>query len=140
MNMAPTEVILWSNILTKRVGPCREPFQTFVIDYTGAVMPCCNLRSDFPENRGYVVGDLSKPDTNIFDIYAGRLAAWRRSMIGFDLKGSPCTTCRHRDLSENLVNQVSTHVEKHLYQIGRKDLYHPPVANRNTVPPANEAD
>ncbi len=36
----------------KRLGPCREPFETFVMDYTGKVMPCCNLRSDFPEHRG----------------------------------------------------------------------------------------
>ena len=110
----------------ERLGPCREPFETFVIDYTGSVMPCCNLRSDFPQHQDYLVGDLSKPGTSIFDIYAGRLAAWRRSMIGFDSKGSPCATCKHRDVPDGLVAQVAAHTKKHLYQIGRKDLYKPP--------------
>ena len=40
----------------ERIGPCREPFDTFVLDYTGKVMPCCNLRSDFPEHEDFAVG------------------------------------------------------------------------------------
>ena len=114
-------------IKQERLGPCREPFETFVIDYTGSVMPCCNLRSDFPQHQDFIVGDPSQPGTSIFDIYAGQLAAWRRSMIGFDSKGYPCATCRHRDVPDNLVAQIAAHTEKHLYKIGRKDLYKPPT-------------
>lgn len=105
-----------------RVGPCREPFETFVVDYTGKVMPCCNLRSDFPEHQNYVAGDLSEEDESIFDIYAGRLAGWRKSMVGFDQKESPCTTCTHRDLSKNLVNAISPQMQRQLTQIGRGEL------------------
>jgi hypothetical protein len=61
-----------------RAGPCREPFQTFVIDYTGQVVACCNVRSDLPEHAGLAVADLSDPDTSIFDVYATRLAGWRQ--------------------------------------------------------------
>ena len=38
------------------------------MDYTGKVMPCCNLRSDFPEHRDFIVGDLSDGSSSIFDI------------------------------------------------------------------------
>lgn len=108
--------------LERRVGPCREPFDSFVLDYTGKVMPCCNLRSDVPEHRECVAGDLSDAGTSIFDIYAGRLAAWRRSMIGFDRKQAPCTTCRHRDISAALAGPLSKQVTRRLSQIGRSDL------------------
>lgn len=105
-----------------RVGPCREPFETFVVDYTGKVMPCCNLRSDFPEHQDFVAGDLSKEGSSIFDIYAESLAGWRKSMIGFDTKASPCTTCKHRDVPDNLIDSLSTHLRQKLVKIGRSDL------------------
>jgi len=94
------------------VGPCREPFESFVLDYTGKVMPCCNLRSDFPEHQDFVVGDMLDEDLSIFDIYAGRLAAWRKSMVGFEAKDSPCTTCKHRDLSAASVAPVSMQLKR----------------------------
>lgn len=105
-----------------RVSPCREPFETFVIDYTGKVMPCCNLRSDFPQHKDFVVGDLADTKESIFDIYAGRLAGWRQSMIGFGSKGHPCTTCKHRDLSAGLENSVAGRLKRRLHQIGRGEL------------------
>lgn len=107
----------------ERTSPCREPFETFVIDYTGKVMPCCNLRSDFPQHQDFIVGDLINKETNIFGIYAGRLAGWRKSMIGFGTKEHPCATCKHRDLSEGSVNSVSAQLQKQLFQIGRGELF-----------------
>jgi hypothetical protein len=101
-----------------RIGPCREPFETFVIDYTGAVMPCCNLRSDVPEQAGYSVADLSDPTVNIFDVYASQLAGWRRSMVGFDRKAAPCTTCRHRDVPPAIAGKLRGHLEKRLRALG----------------------
>jgi MoaA/NifB/PqqE/SkfB family radical SAM enzyme len=116
----------------ERLGPCREPFHTFVIDYNGSVMPCCNLRSDLPRHRELVVADLWVPGTSIFDVYAGRLSAWRRSMVGFGTKEFPCTTCRHRDLSKSLVAPISARLEKRLREIGRDKLY---VAPGGMSPP-----
>lgn len=114
-----------------RLGPCREPFETFVIDYTGKVMPCCNLRNDFPEHQNYVAGDLTNKDENIFEIYAGQLAGWRKSMVGFDRKGSPCTTCTHRDVPGNLVKPVSALMQRRLIQIGRSELFPTPSPQRS---------
>jgi MoaA/NifB/PqqE/SkfB family radical SAM enzyme len=108
--------------LRSRVSPCRDPFETFVIDYTGAVMPCCALRSDLPQGVDFSVGNLSTPGTSIFDIYAGHLSAWRRSMVGFGPKASPCTTCSHRDIPEELVAPIASHMEKRLHRIGRHQL------------------
>jgi MoaA/NifB/PqqE/SkfB family radical SAM enzyme len=107
----------------QRLGPCREPFETFVIDYTGSVMPCCNLRSDLTEHREFIVGNLSTPDTSIFDVYAGRLSAWRHSLMGFDEKPFPCTTCRHRDIPEALAVPLASLLEKHLRLISRTENY-----------------
>jgi len=120
----------------KRVGPCRDPFETFVVDYNGSVVPCCAIRSDLPEHRDLVVGNLSVPGTSIFDVYTGRLSAWRRGMVGFGQKDFPCTTCRHRDLPAELVGPISRRLEKHLHQIGRAEDYRPPVVEskeRETV-------
>lgn len=101
-----------------RMGPCREPFETFVIDYTGAVMPCCNLRSDIAEQAQYSVADLSDPDVSIFDVYASQLAGWRQSMVGFGAKQAPCSTCRHRDVSEAIAPGIRRRLEKRLGEIG----------------------
>jgi hypothetical protein len=111
-----------------RLGPCREPFETFVMDYTGKVMPCCNLRSDFAEHKNYIAGDLTNEDQSIFDIYAGRLSGWRRSMVGFDRKETPCTTCTHRDIPVALVKPVSQTLQRHLIQIGKRELFRTPSA------------
>jgi len=102
----------------KRVGPCRDPFETFVVDYNGSVVPCCAIRSDLPEHRDLVVGNLSVPGTSIFDVYTGRLSAWRRGMVGFGQKDFPCTTCRHRDLPADLAEPIAKRLEKRLLQIG----------------------
>ncbi len=108
-----------------RLGPCRDPFETFVIDYDGSVMPCCALRSDLPHHRAYVVGNLAAGAGSIFDLYAGRISAWRRSMVAFGDKDAPCRTCSHRDIPGDVAAPVSRSLERHLRAIGRADLYHP---------------
>ena len=123
--------------LERRVGPCRDPFETFVIDYNGSVMPCCALRSDLPEHRNLIAGDLSATGSSIFDIYAGQLSSWRRGLVGFGEKDSPCTTCRHRDLPGELAGPISRHLERRLRQIGRADDYRQPAAPKaGAVSPA----
>jgi hypothetical protein len=59
--------------------------------------------------------------TNAFDIYAGQLSAWRRSLVMFGTKPFPCTTCRHRPVPATLEATVAAHMEKHLCQIGYKE-------------------
>src|SRR5713101_4209977 len=108
-----------------RLGPCRDPFQTFVIDYNGTVTPCCCVRSDLAQHSKFLMGDLSAPDTSIFDVYAGRLAAWRRGVVSFGKQSSPCSSCRHRDIREELVTPIATVLENQLQRIGRPDFHQP---------------
>ena len=104
-----------------RRGPSREPFETFVVDYTGQVMPCCNLLSDCAEHREYPVGDLRAPGASIYDIYAGRLSARRRSMVGFGGTESPCTTCRHRDVTDASARSLERALRARLASINRAE-------------------
>jgi MoaA/NifB/PqqE/SkfB family radical SAM enzyme len=109
----------------KRLGPCRDPFQTFVIDYNGTVTPCCCVRSDLTEHGRYLMGDLSDPAVSIFDVYVGRLAEWRRGIVGFGDKASPCSTCRHRDIRDDLARPVAAQLERRLRLIGQEGLVRP---------------
>jgi MoaA/NifB/PqqE/SkfB family radical SAM enzyme len=78
----------------QRTAPCLIPFQSLYIDYTGKVMPCCNLRSDAPEHQNYIVGDMNYE--NIFQIFAnGPLVGWRRELFNFGPKKRPCNTCTY---------------------------------------------
>ena len=110
----------------QRVGPCRAPFDTFVIDYDGSVVPCCNIRSDLPSHQKMIAGNLSTPEASIFSIYAGRLSAWRRSMVGFGAKAYPCVTCRHLDIPESVAEPIALRLEKRLADIQRIELYQSP--------------
>jgi MoaA/NifB/PqqE/SkfB family radical SAM enzyme len=105
-----------------RVSPCRDPFETFVVDYSGAVMPCCAVRSDLPQGVDFAAGNLTTPGTSVFDVYAGQLSAWRRSLVTFGPKASPCTTCSHREIPEDLVKPIAARMEKHLHRIGQHQL------------------
>jgi MoaA/NifB/PqqE/SkfB family radical SAM enzyme len=111
--------------LSPRQSPCREPFETFVVDFNGSVMPCCNLRSDFPQHQKMIAGDLSQDTSSIFDIYAGKLAGWRRSMVGFDAKTSPCSTCSHRAAPESLLPDLSEHMQERMKAIGAEVYFKP---------------
>lgn len=97
-----------------RRSPCWEPFETFVIDYTGYVMPCCNLLSDKPEHKEYIVSNLLNNREGIFDIYAGKLSSWRRSMVTFGEKQKPCSTCGHRDISDKISPLIAPYLDKKL--------------------------
>lgn len=80
-------------VKTQRTSPCLSPFAYVYVDYTGQVMPCCNLRSDLPAHADAVIADLNQTD-DIFSVYAGaHLSAWRRSLVGFGSKGGHCASC-----------------------------------------------
>ena len=84
----------------KRISPCLVVFQHLYIDYDGSVVPCCNIRSDEPRHKEYVVDKLSNERT-IFDAYANsRLADWRRSLLTYGEKKPPCDTCSYEALPD----------------------------------------
>ena len=83
-----------------RHSPCRSPFYHMYIDYNGAVMPCCNVRSDIPEHAGCAMGKI-KQDTSIFLTYTNaRAAGWRRSLVGFEEKAGVCKNCNFNEFSD----------------------------------------
>lgn len=70
----------------RRTTPCIVPLKHFYIEYTGDVMPCCNLRGEAEIHKPYVLGNVK--DNTIFDIYSGMKAGAFRK----DLQ-PPCRSC-----------------------------------------------
>ncbi len=82
-----------------RTLPCYAPFVAMYIDYNGSVMPCCNLRSDYKGHQQYMLSSLNLKDSDIFNAYSAQTAAaWRRKVIRFGLKESPCNDCHFREV------------------------------------------
>lgn len=78
----------------RRLLPCRAPIYELNIDFDGSVVPCCNMRSDVPLHRPYVLGNVA--DTALADIYFGAKARAVRSVVAQpspDLL--PCLTCTY---------------------------------------------
>ena len=102
-----------------RRSPCFLVFSNFTVDFNGKVMPCCNLRSDHPEHRGFVVGDLTAASTSIFDVYAGpELTAWRRTLAGVGTKAPPCDTCKQKTLEGPALARLHARLEPRLRAAG----------------------
>lgn len=77
----------------RRLSPCYSPVNHVYVDYTGKMMPCCNLRSDVETHQDAVVGDLSSGD-DLFSVYGGAaLASWRAALVGFGAKSGHCASC-----------------------------------------------
>ncbi len=82
-----------------RTLPCPVPFRFLYIDYTGKMVPCCNLRSDMPEHKDCVYCDLAE-NNDIFAAYASsNLVMWRRALVGMQEKGGICRSCSYPDLN-----------------------------------------
>lgn len=77
-----------------RVCPCYLPSWHLVVDYTGAVVPCCNFRGDIPEHARYVVARVGpgEGEVDLIGAYAA-LAAWRRALMVYGPPPAPCVRC-----------------------------------------------
>ncbi len=81
-----------------RVSPCLLPATRVYIDYTGHMMPCCNLRSDIEEHISCSFGKVDERPGSIWDVWGGPVAAnWRRGLTRFGAKQRPCAGCRDRE-------------------------------------------
>jgi hypothetical protein len=75
-----------------RTKPCTQPFDWFVVNYTGAVTACCDLVADAPAHRNYVTGQLST--SSVFDVYSSpAYVAWRKGTMTSGEKEGPCGAC-----------------------------------------------
>lgn len=77
----------------KRQAPCFEPFWHFVIEHTGKVVPCCQVRTDAAEHIGLHVADLAADPDIVAAYTSARSVAWRRQAIGFAGHTGICAAC-----------------------------------------------
>ena len=77
-----------------RQAPCFVPFNNLYIDYNGNVMPCCNLRSDNPEHKIFILGNIKKDSLkNIFS--NKKLCTMRKMLSVYGKKMYPCNECNY---------------------------------------------
>jgi radical SAM protein with 4Fe4S-binding SPASM domain len=104
-----------------RVSPCLVVFQHLYIDYDGSIVPCCNIRSDEPRHKQYVVDKLVDGKT-IFEVYANSsLADWRRSLLTYGKKKPPCDTCSYEALPDNADLRATTNAIALRYGINNRE-------------------
>ena len=87
-----------------RTSPCVRPIREFAISYDGSVYPCCQFFTDDSTVHKYRIGKLEATDNDnrisIFDIYGSNLMTqWRKALLPFSLKSSPCSSCNDPDNS-----------------------------------------
>lgn len=76
----------------ERTSPCLSPFYHIYIDYNCNVVPCCNIRSDNPKHKKFILGNLQ--EESIFDIYVNNtFVKWRKMLFNYKKKKYPCDTC-----------------------------------------------
>jgi hypothetical protein len=89
------------------------------MDFNGKVMPCCNLRSDHPQHLPFVLGDLTKGQESIFDVYAGLpFTDWRRGLVTVGEKGDPCRTCKQKVLEGPALLEIGRAIDAKLRRVG----------------------
>lgn len=87
-----------------RYSPCLQPFFRLYIDYNGNVVPCCNIRSDNPQESNYALGNITKD--SIFQIFTNNeMVKWRKNLIHFSPKQRVCKNCTFELVNDTLVNR-----------------------------------
>lgn len=78
----------------RRRAPCYAPFFELNVDYSGDVVPCCNMNSDVPAHRPYVMGNVRTD--SIATIYFSEGAdAFRRCVLKSCPDPAPCARCQY---------------------------------------------
>ena len=80
----------------RRRAVCMAPLHHVVIDFNGKGMLCCQTRSDAPEHKGAVIGDLNAPGYGLFHLYRD-LGSARRALFAPGEKTGVCRSCDVRD-------------------------------------------
>lgn len=80
----------------RRHAVCLAPVRHVVIDYDGRGMLCCQTRSDAPEHKDAIIGDLNRPGYGLFHMYRD-LGAARRALLAPGEKTGVCRSCDVRD-------------------------------------------
>jgi len=75
----------------KRKTPCLEPTYFIGIDYTGDIVPCCNIRQDVEEHKQYVLGNIK--NNTLDEIINSEKATIFREMTAKSKFSSVCEYC-----------------------------------------------
>jgi radical SAM protein with 4Fe4S-binding SPASM domain len=103
-----------------RTSPCFMPIYTVNIDHDGKLLMCCNTRSDYPEHKDYVFGEL-KEENDLFNVFFNsHFLKWRKILLSGDAKPDPCHTCKHRNDFNTLVHQHVGSQIKHKFTASQK--------------------
>jgi len=91
-----------------RRSPCDRPFHDITISYEGTLFPCCQMFVDLKQHKDlYSVGNIADFAT-IFDAYASnKMAGWRKSLLTFGPKETPCASCTEGCRAETPENVAS---------------------------------
>ena len=85
----------WTNKIVQthtRRSHCLYPFLYMPVDHDGSVMPCCHTRSDVPQHRDIIMGNIRK--NSLWDIYTCTSLSLLRYQLRDDgVKISPCSNC-----------------------------------------------
>ncbi|NKF51047.1 radical SAM/SPASM domain-containing protein [Shewanella sp. WXL01] len=88
-------------ITQMRDYPCFRPYRELTVYHNGYVYPCCNIMPDLDVGHKYAIGNLAD-DNSIYDLYASKLMqGWRKSLLTFGTKKSPCDLCYERTCTVN---------------------------------------
>ena len=94
-----------------RAAPCFYPVRNLYIDYNGAMMPCCNLRSDAPKHEDCILYELTGEADELFKAYVSeKYVTWRSRLLTCEPKEGVCRTCKTDDKepSQELVAQLQS--------------------------------
>jgi len=79
--------------IKSRTLPCFTTLSQMQIEYDGSLQPCCNIHSSVKSHDRFSLGKLDS-NSNLFLMYCSlSYATWRKSMISFEEKGTPCSSC-----------------------------------------------
>lgn len=88
-----------------RSSPCVAPITDLNIDYTGNVLPCCNIYADDDRHKKYIVGNLHD-GRSIFEHYTDKeMITWRRALFQFYPGFYICRTCSDREIPNLAVKE-----------------------------------
>ncbi|CAM2060733.1 conserved hypothetical protein [Desulfovibrionales bacterium] len=83
-----------------RLSPCLFVFQNLTIDYTGALMSCCNFIGEIEAHHSAILARLETP-TSLLDAYFSLSSvAWRRALVGVGPKSGLCASCKQKIITD----------------------------------------
>ncbi len=88
--------------------PCLVQFSELNIEWDGTILPCCQIQNEMFANNDYVLGKLDGERDIFLAWTAMSFVLWRRKMLSFEPKKTPCTTCSYGEPRGNLASLKAT--------------------------------